>query len=114
MLTLGRHARDEHVIAPPDENPGFLIGAEGIRGAQVALVTLAGDGHDDGLHLDAGAANPLLPKSTWFAVCAAVFFSLGLARFWWGARLSWQPGWAVRAAVALLAAVAIAANSVCR
>ena len=43
------------MLAPPDDEDGVLVGAEGVRGAQLALVTLVGDAHDDGLRLDAGA-----------------------------------------------------------
>ncbi len=43
------------VVAPPTSTIGSLVGAEGVRDASLALLTLAGDGHEDGLRIDAGA-----------------------------------------------------------
>ncbi|MFN8482271.1 MAG: hypothetical protein U0768_04305 [Anaerolineae bacterium] len=42
------------VLAPPNATSSFLVGAEGIKDAGVALLTITGDNHDDGLHVDAG------------------------------------------------------------
>ncbi|MFN8474925.1 MAG: Ig-like domain-containing protein [Anaerolineae bacterium] len=42
------------VIAPPNATSSFLIGAEGVKDAGVALLTITGEDHDDGLHVDAG------------------------------------------------------------
>ncbi len=42
------------VLAPPNASSGFLIGAEGVKDAGVALLTVTGEDHDDGLHVDVG------------------------------------------------------------
>ncbi|MFN8475368.1 MAG: hypothetical protein U0822_24505 [Anaerolineae bacterium] len=42
------------VLAPPNATSSFLVGAEGVKDAGVALLTITGEDHDDGLHVDAG------------------------------------------------------------
>ncbi|MFN8485853.1 MAG: hypothetical protein U0768_22660 [Anaerolineae bacterium] len=44
------------VVAPPKTASGALIGAEGVRAAGLALVSLTGDDHVDGVRIDAGGA----------------------------------------------------------
>ncbi|MFN8496882.1 MAG: FG-GAP-like repeat-containing protein [Anaerolineae bacterium] len=43
------------VLAPPTATIGSLVSAEGVQDASLALLTLAGDGRQDGLGIDAGA-----------------------------------------------------------
>ncbi|MFN8485854.1 MAG: FG-GAP-like repeat-containing protein [Anaerolineae bacterium] len=43
------------VVAPPTSTIGSLVSAEGVQDASLALLTLAGDGRQDGVRVDAGA-----------------------------------------------------------
>ncbi|MFN8474388.1 MAG: Ig-like domain-containing protein [Anaerolineae bacterium] len=44
------------VIAPPQTASGAVVGAEGVRAASLALVSLTGDDRVDGVQIDAGGA----------------------------------------------------------
>ena len=59
------------------------------------------------LHLDANAADPLAPKTFWLALGAAGLASLGLARFWWGAKLAYPTGDMAKSLAGLLVALTL-------
>ncbi len=70
---------------------------------RLAVLALAGGGIV--LHLDSQAADPLAPKTFWFAAGAGLLLGLSAARLWWGGRLELPP----KRALACLAALAAAA-----